>query len=65
MAKEIIAEKKQEPKFPLEILRANSTEIFGVPDFVFDGATCKLKDKEYTKDSIKKTIDEWLKKEAG
>lgn len=45
-------------KFPLEKLRANCKELFGVTDCTFAGATHGM-DGNYTVDEVKAQIDKW------
>ena len=45
-------------KFPLEKLRANCKELFGVTDCTFAGATHGMAGN-YTVDEVKAQIDKW------
>lgn len=61
--KEAIQTAPAEPKYKLDILRRNSRKLFGVSSSTFEAAVSSLKaDGEYTKESIRRTIEEWLKK---
>lgn len=55
------AEKEQ--KFPLEKLRKNCRELFGVSSCTFAGATCGMTG-EYTVAEIKAQIEKWCKTEV-
>ena len=54
----------QEPKFTLGKLRENCKKIFGVTQSTFDGATYGIEGEEFTVAEIKKTIEEWKRKEV-
>lgn len=54
-----------EHKFPLTRLASHSRKLFNVSPILFTGATAKLDPTgEYTVDEIKKTIEDWKKKEV-
>lgn len=51
--------------YTLEQLAPHSVEIFGVSGATFAGATATLdKNSKYTKDHIKKTIEDWKKRKV-
>lgn len=57
--------KTAERTFTLDALQKHCKELFGVTSSTFAGATNGMSaDKKYTVEEVKKTIDEWGKKEA-
>lgn len=55
----------KETSYTIEQLAPHSVEIFGVSSATFAGATEALdKNAKYTKDHIKKTIEEWKKRKV-
>ncbi len=64
------AQKLADDQFPLNVLQENSSELFGVPSYVIDGALVytehDIKDtnKVYTKSEIKAAVEKFLKKEV-
>ncbi len=53
-----------EKKFPLNVLKANCTKLFGVTSSTFAGATTDVSDGEYTIAYINNKVKNWLKKEV-
>ena len=51
---------KKASAFSLDALRKNCTELFGVTESTFVGATCKLKGKEYTVEAMQNIVKAWL-----
>ena len=61
--KEAVQTAPAEPKYKLDVLRRNSRKLFGVSGSTFEAAVSSLDaNGEYTKESIRRTIEAWLKK---
>lgn len=55
--------RKEDAKYPLERLKQDCLELFGVTTATFVGATAGL-EGEFSVAGVKKRIDDWKTKEA-